>query len=99
MQVFQTPEAHADLLEIWVHIANDSFEAADQVLDQIGQKCEMIREFPHIGRLREDLSIGLRSITSGKYVICYRVKDDRVDVIRVLHGARNLTAIFQNSQE
>ncbi|HEV2620059.1 MAG TPA: type II toxin-antitoxin system RelE/ParE family toxin [Acidobacteriaceae bacterium] len=50
---------------------------------------------PHIGRARdEDLRPGIRSFPVGDYVILYRLEGRRIFVLRVLHGSRNLRALF-----
>jgi len=48
-----------------------------------------------MGRSREELFPGLRSHPFGRYVIFYMPLSDGVDVIRVIHSARDLNSIFQ----
>ncbi len=47
-----------------------------------------------MGRTRDDLSPGLRSLSFGRYVIFYLPVDDGIDVVRVLHSARDIGAQF-----
>jgi len=89
-----TPAASADLLEIWCFIAEDSIPAADRVLESIEHACSAVAEMPGIGRSREELAATLRSVTCGSYLIFYRSKAAGVEVVRVLHGARDLDTIF-----
>jgi toxin ParE1/3/4 len=50
---------------------------------------------PNIGRARDrDLRPGLRSFAVGEYVIIYRIHEDDVLVLRVLHGSRDIAALF-----
>jgi toxin ParE1/3/4 len=49
---------------------------------------------PHIGRARGELSPNLRSIPFGRYVIFYLALPDGIEIVRVLHGARDLDTIF-----
>ena len=86
--------ADLDLLDIWSYISQDSFEAADRFLDQLEQQFELIAETPLIGKERNELIPGLRSLPHGNYLIFYRINRDRVEIIRVLHGARDLTRLF-----
>jgi toxin ParE1/3/4 len=44
--------------------------------------------------MRDDLADGLRSIPFGAYLIFYRLYTDEIRIERVLHGARNLNALF-----
>ena len=93
-RVLRTPEARQDLLGIWVYVAENSVASADRLLEAINAQCETLAEFPQMGRRREELSPGMRSFVVGSYVVFYRVIEDGVDVIRVLHGARDIGAIF-----
>lgn len=88
--VWRLPKAADDLLEIWLYIARDNVSAADKVLDSIDARCRMLAEFPEIGTLREDIGPSVRVLVVGNYLVLYRARDDRVDIVRVLHGARDL---------
>jgi toxin ParE1/3/4 len=45
---------------------------------------------PRIGRARPELRSDLRSFPFGAYPILYRVVDDGVEIVRVVHAVRNL---------
>ncbi len=47
-----------------------------------------------MGRARDELSPGVRSMPFGRYVIFYEPLDDGIDVVRVLHSARDVDAQF-----
>jgi toxin ParE1/3/4 len=49
---------------------------------------------PGIGRQREDLAPRLRGFPFGNYVIFYRPMENGVEIVRVLHGARDLPPLF-----
>jgi toxin ParE1/3/4 len=93
-QTQRTVPAERDLLEIWVHIAEESFEAADRLLDTIDETCRKLADTPGLGRRREELAAGLRSFPVGNYVIFYRPIEDGIEVVRVLHGARSIENLF-----
>jgi|SRR6516225_9480634 toxin ParE1/3/4 len=93
----RTPEAERDLLTIWLSIAQDSPRAADGVLDILDEKFRLLAGRPALGPLREDLAAGLRMFPAGRYLIFYRPAPDGIDVIRVLHSARDIPARFQES--
>jgi toxin ParE1/3/4 len=84
-----------DLREIVNYLREIDPAAAQRVLDKIMEKCRIITQTPGIGRLRPEFEPGLRSVAAGNYVICYREAQAEVQVIRVLHGARNLEAEFE----
>ena len=54
----------------------------------------MIADSPMIGRTREELAPGLRSFPVGNHVIFYRSVKNGIEVIRVLHGARDIEFLF-----
>jgi toxin ParE1/3/4 len=53
-----------------------------------------LRDFPLMGPSRDDLRPGFRMLVAGEYVILYRAMQDRVEIIRVLHGRRDLDGLF-----
>ncbi|EPZ14800.1 hypothetical protein M622_04920 [Thauera terpenica 58Eu] len=49
------------MLEAWLFVAEDSIEAADQLLDQIQADSRTLLLQPKMGRARDELAAGLRS--------------------------------------
>jgi plasmid stabilization system protein ParE len=47
-----------------------------------------------MGRLREDLAPGLRVHPVENYLIFYRIQTGAIEVDRIIHGGRDLHAIF-----
>lgn len=90
-----TPEAARDLDEITNFIIGDNRRAALRLIDDIEKKCQAIAEMPGIGRPREELAPNLRSSHVGKYVIFYRPSEEGVEIIRVIHGARDIPKLFE----
>ena len=84
--------AISDLNEIWVYIAQDSPKAADRSINNLYDTCYKLTTQPRTGRLREELLPGVRSITYKKYIIFYRIRKLDIEIIRILHGARDLRA-------
>ena len=87
--------ASADLEEIWLFIAQDDPDAADRFMRTIVSRFPTLASMPHMGRHREDLSARLRSFPVGNYVIFYRPTDSGIEVVRVLHGARDFPPLFE----
>ena len=52
--------AQTDLLEVWSFIAEQSFEAADHVMDVIEKEAQTLALQPLMGRARPELSAGIR---------------------------------------
>jgi len=92
--IIKRPRAKIDLIEIWDYIADDSEARADTFIDRIDQKFRTLAQRPAIGRLRDELAADLRSFPVGRYVIYYRPLPNGVEIVRVLHSARDLNADF-----
>ena len=89
--------AVADLAEIWAYIALDSPDNADHFVDRIFRICqEGLASNPDLGRAREELSPGLRSLVFESYVIFYHPIPNGVAVVRVLNGMRDIESNFDS---
>lgn len=62
--------------------------------DEIDRLLTMIAQYPDIGEVVEHLSPGLRRFTLGNYLLFYRHADDQIELIRVLHSARDIDQLF-----
>jgi toxin ParE1/3/4 len=93
-RVVFTPAAEADLNEIWFEIALDNIAAADRTIDHIRKRTEQLSVFPELGRVRPDVAEDVRSLVVGSYIVLYRIGADVADIVRIVHGARDLTALF-----
>ena len=95
-----SPEALDDLDVIWGHIAQDNPDAADQVIDAAYEVCRKPGKFPELGPVRPfpgDVPSGMRSFTIPRYpnyIVFCRVADPGVEVVRVLHAARDIDKNF-----
>lgn len=87
--------ALADILEIWDYIAEDSMLEADRWVDRLDSKFLLWATQPLMGRDRDELVTGMRSFPWGRYVIFYLPLPDGIDVVRVLHGSRDIEAGFE----
>ncbi len=47
-----------------------------------------------MGRAREELAPGIRSLAFGRYVVFLTPLPDGIDVVRVLHASRDIDAVF-----
>lgn len=92
--ILRTSRAHLDLIEIALHIAQENPSAAGRWLDKIGGACAMLASMPKLGRKRPDIASQLRSFPLGNYVIFYPPVPEGIQVLRVLHGARDTRALF-----
>ena len=96
MSCFRVSEAaRRDLEEIWHFIATDNPAAADKFLEALNSRFLMLVSMPEMGRKREELLPQLRSFAFGNYVTFYRIGESGIEIVRVLHGARDLPPLFE----
>ncbi len=91
--VTKRPLAFADLAEIWSFIADDSEASADRFLAKLQTKLSLLATQPEMGRLRPELMPDLRSFPYARYVLFYIARPEGIEVVRVLHSARDIESI------
>lgn len=91
------PEAESDLDEIWLYLAQESGNPiiATRVVNSITDRFVFLSKFPNMGRSREsDLFGSRRSFPVDSYVIFYRIQSGQVEILRVLHGSRDVHSML-----
>ena len=92
MKVHWTDTAQRHLDAIYHFIAQDSPVYAKRMVDRLTRRSGQIGEFPFSGRsVPEYEAEQIREVIEGSYRIIYYVKTDQIDVLAVLHGARDIT--------
>lgn len=89
--------ARADLQEISEYIRRDSPAAAQRVLRELRAAMRRLAEMPGMGHVREDLAAvdpALRFWSVYSYLIIYRAETDPLEVVRALHGARDVRRLL-----
>jgi len=99
-RIIRSPRAKADVLSIGRYIAeqSQSRSTAIRFLDKIDEKLKLLARHPLAGEERSDLSANVRAFPIGNYVIFYRPTEDGIQVLRVLHGARDIPRIFRTGE-
>ena len=93
MKLLFSPEAHDDLEALWLAVArNQDSDTADRWLDSVHQRCAGLLTSPEAGPRRDELLPGLRSLAVRPWVVFYRVTSDAVEIVRILHGRRDMAA-------
>lgn len=80
--------ALADREQIFDYIEADNPHAAIAVDDDIEEQTERLLQFPLSGRIGRIGGTRELVITGTPYIAIYRIVDETVRIIRVLHGAR-----------
>lgn len=88
--------AQEDLKGIWEYVAEQNSEAASKLIREITRRFGTLRDHPHIGRAQDDLLANLRSFTVRNHVIFYQPFEGGVEILRVLHGSRDIGSILES---
>ena len=88
-------DAEDDLLSIWHYGVREwSATAAEEYERALWRTCHRLIENAHLGRPRDELIRGLRSILADPYVVFYRISPTSIEIVRVLHEREDTDAIF-----
>lgn len=79
LPIVRNARTEDDLITIWRHSARDSEAAADRLLP-----------YPFSGAPRDEIRARHHHMVVGEYLTLYRVADDAIEILRVLHGHRNI---------
>ncbi|MEM1253940.1 MAG: type II toxin-antitoxin system RelE/ParE family toxin [Cyanobacteria bacterium P01_H01_bin.21] len=92
-----TKPAVKDIEQIADYIAQKSgLEQAEQFLEKLDSKFAKIAQFPKLGRQRNEVLPNLRSLSLDSYLILYMPIDQNIDILRVVSGYRDLSALFDD---
>jgi len=86
MRVYWTPSARQRLREIESYIAQDSPAAARVMVERLLRRSLVLQEPPLLGRqLSQCAQAHVRELLERPYRLIYRLGDDRIEVLTVLH--------------
>src|SRR5258708_24374415 len=90
------PQADRDINNHFEYIARDNLEAAIRFYEAAFRAFDVLQTNPHIGPAREFENPQLTDVRIwlikdfDKYLIFYRANDGEVEILRVLHAARDI---------
>jgi toxin ParE1/3/4 len=71
-------------------------DVASRLVESIAGRFFLLSRFPQAGRMRdEDFGAGVRSFPVGEYVILYCIDGADVQILRVVHGRRDLEGLIE----
>ncbi len=88
MNVKWLTEAKQDLVEIRTYIASEHPDTARSVAQRILDTIAYLRDHPEIGRIGRITGTRELVIPGLPYIVPYRVKGSVIEILGVLHGAR-----------
>ena len=93
--VHLTLQAESDLEHIADHIAQDNIQRALIFVLELREKCLSLADtalaFPLVPRYEQH---GIRCRVHGSYLIFYRIEDEQVIIIHILHGAMDYASLL-----
>ncbi|SFU02666.1 type II toxin-antitoxin system RelE/ParE family toxin [Mesorhizobium sp. YR577] len=92
LPVRKSARAEEDLIDIWLYVAANNEAAADRLLDRFQARWELLATQPYSGMERTDIAASIRHLVMGEYLTFYRIAADHIEILRVLHGKRDITA-------
>lgn len=94
MKVVWTGPARQDLRDIYLYIAQDNPQAARRLQSEVKKRIGLLQDNPGLGR--PGRVAGTRELVMGSYpyIVPYRVREDRIEILTVYHGARKWPADF-----
>jgi toxin ParE1/3/4 len=88
MKVAWSDAADEDLRAILLYVAMDNVDAAFKLVDRLEAAGNGLKRFPQRGRLGRDPGTREWVVPSTNYILIYELQDDRLEIVRVMHGAR-----------
>lgn len=92
--VLQTPAAVRDVNAIADWIASGSLDAALRFYDEIDRTLTLLAKYPKLGQAVDHLYPGLRRHTVRGCLLFYRPIDGGIELVRALHGSRDIDRLF-----
>lgn len=105
LKVARTPQAKADLVEHVIYLAQRNPDIAERFIDAVEVAFQKLAIAPLIGAEQDFQSPRLAGIRRWfvpgfkHHLIFYRVTATTVEIVRVLHGARDIEAVILNEDE
>ena len=98
--VYKHPQVIRDLIDLATYIAVDNMDVSDKFLAAAEETFKQLAQTPKMGRacqfdnpiladVRQQAIKGFRN-----YLVFYRTRDADVEILRILHGRRDIEAIL-----
>jgi toxin ParE1/3/4 len=91
--------ASQDLNVISDYFLEYNVGAGERFVQGFNQKCMRLAQFPNMGKSYASIRPWLRGLPLQDYIIFYRVTDEALMILRVVHGRQDLSALFEAGDE
>jgi toxin ParE1/3/4 len=87
-------DAVQDLESIQQYVLEKRPSSVDDVMESIEAACILLGLHPGVGRTRDEIAAGVLSFPAGRYLIFYDKDNDTINILRVIHGSRDIPIAF-----
>ncbi|MBD2197894.1 MULTISPECIES: type II toxin-antitoxin system RelE/ParE family toxin [Calothrix] len=104
-EIKKRPQVIRDLIDLATYIAQDNLNVSDSFLIAAEATFKQLAKTPAIGKVCQFTNPNLADIRQisikgfKKYLIFYRITESAVDILRVIHSARDIESIFDENLE
>ena len=91
------PIAQQDLIEIFDYIKEDNPSAAKSFINKIDKSISKLEAFPQIGVVPKDdrlEMLGYRMLVIDNYLVFYVIKENMIEIRRIIHGSRRFSFLL-----
>ena len=99
MKLVWSPEARLDLREMVLYLADKNPYAARALYERIENAAATLADTPYIGRPGRIPGTRELVIKNTSYILPYQIRQDRVEILRVYHGARRWPREFGQDKD
>ncbi len=94
-----SPLAYDDLEQIFLYIAERNLSAAQKLISEMAKQFDLAAHNNSIGSAKDEFMVGMRMFPYKKYNIYYFKAPHGIEIFRVLHSARDQSAVFNSILE
>ncbi len=99
--IYRSPQSRDDILDYYLHLAEDNTAIAEAFIVAVDERLDALLDQPKMGvelTFRPSELHGMRmfrvSAQFDRYFVFYKPVSDGIQVVRVLHRARHIAALF-----
>lgn len=96
MKFILSPSAIRDLDQIAQYFMEVNVDAGEQLFKALNQQFVRLTQFPNIGKRYPHLHPEIRGLLMKKHLIFCRVNSERLEIVRVVDGRKDLAGIFSS---
>ena len=95
MKILWLSDARQDLKNLFLYTLDRNPAAARRIKERIYRAVQGLADNPNIGRPGRVFGTRELIIPQTSYIVAYRVRNDAVQILRVIHGARDWEQAFE----